>query len=97
MLDKDIEWIKSMLTEMSSNQTKMQCTVSNIETKLNNVHLTVVGDDKYGHKGLVKEVSDLKEYVEKDRMIKNKLVGGGVVIGVIWTLLLQFWKDIFSK
>lgn len=63
-------------------------------TQLNNV---VVGNPTYGQKGLIVELSDVKEYVEKDKMVKNKIMGGLAVIGVAWSLLLTYFIQIFKK
>lgn len=68
-----------------------------IDETLTNVHLAVVGNKEYGHKGLVSEVAELREYVDKDKMMKSKVVGGLAVVGILWTLLLEFWKNIFTK
>ena len=34
-------------------------------------------------------------YIESDKNLKAKFVGGTTVVGVIWTLLLKFWDKIF--
>ena len=80
--DSDMRWIKSKLTEM--------------DVTLKNLHQTVIGNKEYGHKGLVEQVNDHREYLEADKNFKSKFIGGGIVLGILWTLLLKFWDKIFG-
>ena len=80
--NSDIDWIKQQLTEQSIT--------------LNKVHQTVIGDKIYGQKGLVEQVNEHRKYIEDDKKLKAKFVGGTMVVGAIWTLLLKFWDKIFT-
>lgn len=93
---KDIEFIKNMLTKLSDKQSEMEEVMRDMDKTLNILHQTVVGNEVYGQKGLVKEVNELKDYVNNDKMLKNKLVGGLTIVGIAWTLVLEFWKNIFK-
>ena len=84
----DIDWIKGALTNLSNKVDAVDKTVGKLDT-------TIIGDQTYGQVGLIKDVSDLKEYVEKDKNWKAKVVGGGIVAGVFWTIILKFWDKIF--
>ncbi len=77
----DMEWIKEKLNEMD------------IDLKL--LRQTVIGNKEYGQKGLVEQVNDHRKYIEDDKSLKAKFVGGSLVVGALWTLLLKFWDKIF--
>ena len=34
-------------------------------------------------------------YIEADKTFKSKLIGGSIVLGGLWTILLKFWDKIF--
>jgi hypothetical protein len=83
--ETDIDWIKTTLSSMSL---KLQ----EVDGKFNKLNQTVIGDDAYGQIGLVKQVKDNTDYIEKDKQFKSRLVGGGLVLSAIWGLVLKFWK-----
>jgi hypothetical protein len=85
----DIDFIKSTLTSMNSKLQEMEITLD----KLNN---TVVGDKAYGQIGLVEQVANHEKYIETDRNFKSKVVGGTIVVGFLWTLLLKFSDKLFN-
>lgn len=85
---KDITWIKDILTELSG---KVE-TIDKTTTKLNS---TIVGDPDYGQVGLIAKVKEHDEYIELDKSFKSKVVGGGIVLGALWTILIKFWEKIF--
>tara|TARA_B110000967_G_C18649812_1_gene442775 strand:+ start:271 stop:555 length:285 start_codon:yes stop_codon:yes gene_type:complete len=78
---KDMEWIKEKLTE--------------IDDDLKALKQTVIGNKEYGQKGLVEQVNEHRKYLEADKNFKAKVVGGSLVVGTVWTLLLKFWDKIF--
>lgn len=78
----DMEWIKEKLTE--------------IDVDLKLLRQTVIGNKEYGQKGLVEQVNDHRKYIEDDKSLKAKFVGGSFVVGALWTLLLKFWDKIFN-
>jgi hypothetical protein len=77
----DIEWIKQELLRQGS-----------AIRKLNDA---IVGDAEFGQKGIVEKLSEHSKYIEKDKQIKQKVIGGIAVVGAIWTLFLKFWDKIF--
>ena len=85
----DIDFIKSTLTSMNSKLQEMELTLD----KLNN---TVIGDKVYGQVGLVEQVANHEKYIETDRNFKSKVVGGTIVVGFLWTLLLKFSDKLFN-
>ena len=79
---RDMEWIKEKLTE--------------IDDDLKALKQTVIGNKEYGQKGLVEQVNEHRKYIDEDKSFKAKLVvGGSLVVGTVWTLLLKFWDKIF--
>lgn len=92
-----LEHIESMLKDLGSHQREMDNTLKSVCTELNQLKQTVIGNYTYGQVGLVKEINDIKKYVEKDKMFKNKLYGGLTVIGVLWTIFLQYLTHVFKK
>ena len=81
IIHDDLGWIKDKLSE--------------IDVDLKLLKQTVVGNKEYGQKGLVERVNEHRKYIESDKNLKAKFVGGTTVVGVIWTLLLKFWDKIF--
>jgi hypothetical protein len=70
--------------------------LNSIEVTLAKLTQAVIGDKAFGQKGLVEQVNEHRKYIENDKALKNKFIGGSLVIGVIWTALLKFWDKIFS-
>jgi len=85
---KDIQWIKDTLGKLTEK-------VESIDKTTTKLNLTIVGDDVYGQVGLIKKVNEHSDYIEKDKAFKSKIIGGGIVLGAIWTLVLKFWDKIF--
>lgn len=93
---KDIIFIKEMLTKVSDKQIEMEDVIKEMDKTLNALHQTVVGNEAYGQKGLVKEVNDLKSYIDKDKSIKNKIMGGMVLLGFVWSIGIEIFKKMAS-
>lgn len=93
----NLETIKAMLDTMYQKMEQSHERLDSIESETKLIKTTLIGNETYGHKGIVKEVADLKAYVEKDRMLKNKIVGGLAIVGIVWTFLLEYWKTILEK
>jgi len=92
---ENLNSIKVLLFNISKKQEESELTLKSVEKTLTNLHHTVVGNSEYGQKGLVSEIFELKQYVEKDKLMKNKITGGLIVIGVAWTILLKFIEKLF--
>jgi len=85
---KDITWIKDILIQLSAK-------VETIEKTTTKLDVTIVGDSNYGQIGLVTQVKNHNDYIESDKLFKSKLIGGGIVLGGFWTVILKFWDKIF--
>ena len=93
----DLNSIKSMLITLINKQNEMDERLREMDIMLTQLNQTVVGNPKYGQAGLVSELHEVKEYMEKDKMLKNKITGGLVIIGIVWTAAIQYFTQIFSK
>jgi aminopeptidase-like protein len=96
MGDSSLDTIKSMLEEVKNTQSDMEYMLREMEKTLTQLNQTVVGNPTYGHKGLVNEINDIKQYVDKDKMLKNKLLGGLTVIGIIWSLIYSYITNLLK-
>ena len=85
---KDITWIKDALSKLKDK-------VDTIEKTTTKLNTTIVGDPDYGQIGLVSQVKEHTDYIEQDKGFKSKLIGGSIVLGGVWTLLMKFWEKIF--
>lgn len=85
---KDITWIKESLGKLAEKVDAIDKTT----TKLNT---TIVGDDVYGQIGLIAKVKEHTEYIENEKGFKSKLIGGSIVLGALWTVIIKFWDKIF--
>jgi hypothetical protein len=85
---KDIAWIKESLGKLTQKVDTIEKTTTKLDT-------TIVGDDLYGQIGLITKVKEHSEYIEKDKGFKAKLIGGSIVLGAIWTMIIKFWEKIF--
>jgi hypothetical protein len=71
----DIEWIKD--TMLSMNNTLLQ------------LNQTIVGNEAYGQKGLVKIVEEHGKYIEENKNFKAKLIGAGIVFSAVWSIVMN--------
>lgn len=87
----DLLYIKQMLIQLSEKQDSMNDRLNDIDTHLTKISTTVIGDEIFGHKGLVYKVSKLDRYVENDKLRNAKIVGGLGVVGMLWTIFLKWF------
>ena len=97
MEDSNLESIKNMLTEVKNTQSDMDYMLREMEKTLSQLNNVVVGNPTYGQKGLIAELNEIKEYVEKDKMVKNKILGGLTLIGIGWSTFLAYIMYVFKK
>jgi hypothetical protein len=90
MEESNLESIKTMLTEVKNTQSDMEYMLREMEKTLTQLNQTVIGNPTYGQKGLVSEINEIKRYVENDKMLKNKLMGGLMVVGVVWSIIWSY-------
>lgn len=93
----NLESIRNMLTEVKNTQSDMQYMLREMEKTLTQLNQTVIGNPTYGQKGLVSELNEVKKYVENDKMLKSKLVGGLMVVGVIWSFIYSYITEMIKR
>jgi len=78
------------------NMTEISDKLTRIEQDLHELKGAVIGNSKFGNRGLVMRVEDLEKYKDDDKKFKNKLYGGMVVVGTMWTIVIEYihriWK-----
>jgi hypothetical protein len=95
--DYNLDSIKSILTQLLDKQKDMESVLKEMDKTLTQLNQTVIGNPMYGQKGLINEINEIKVYVENDKMIKNKILGGLAVIGVVWSVVYHFILEFFKK
>jgi aminopeptidase-like protein len=96
MEETNLESLKTLLTKVSNTQNDMEYMLREMEKTLTQLNQTVVGNPTYGQKGLISEIDDIKKYVDNDKMIKNKILGGLTVIGIVWTLVYNYFLQVIK-
>ena len=86
----EFKFINDKLDALAEQQELMNQQLSTMNHSLTRLNQTVIGDEKYGQKGLVSEVESLRVYVDNDKIRNSKIMGGLAVIGVLWTFLLKY-------
>lgn len=75
----------------------MEYMLREMEKTLTQLNQTVVGNSTYGQRGLVSEIEEIKKYVENDKMVKHKILGGLAVFGVIWSFVYHYVMQLIKK
>ncbi len=97
MEENNIESIKSMLSQMINKQNDMDGMLRDMDRTLTQLNQTVIGNPVYGQKGLVNEITDIKAYVDNDKLVKSKILGGLTIIGIGWSFIIQYVMYLFKK
>lgn len=71
--------------------------LSKIEDTLNKLYTHIVGDQEFGHKGLIKRVEVLEKSNQQLMEYKNKIIGGSVVAGTLFTVIFELLKTYVIK
>lgn len=92
----DIQQIKYLLQKIDERNTSIDEVINEMKNDFLQLKNTLVGNKEYKIKGIVDEVAEIKDYVHRDKLVKNKILGGLAVIGLIWTVLLKFLGQWFK-
>jgi len=76
---------------------KVDDRLSKIEDTLNRLYTHIAGDKEFGHQGLIKRVEALETSNQKLMEYRNKIIGGSVVAGVIFTAIFELLKTYLIK
>jgi hypothetical protein len=71
----DIQWIKDTMLNMNNTLTQL--------------NQTIVGNEAYGQKGLVKIVEEHNKFIEEHKSFKSKLIGGAIVVSALWSIIMN--------
>ena len=74
---------------------KVEDTLLQMNSKLNKIFDVVVGDARFDQEGIIGRVKKLESENEKNKALKNKLVGAFVIGGAVWTVVFEIIKKIF--
>jgi hypothetical protein len=72
---EDIQWIKDTMLSMNNTLTQL--------------NQTIVGNEAYGQKGLVKIVEEHTKFIEEHKSFKAKLIGGAIVVSALWSIIMN--------
>ena len=64
---------------------------------LQRIERGLYGDKANGQKGVISRITEIEEYVEEDRAMKQRVGGAVWIIGAIWTALVTFIGWIINK
>lgn len=82
---------------VSSRLLQVENTLLQMVNKIGEIHDALVGNEKFDQIGLVTRIKKLEDDNDKNRALKNKLVGAAAVGGVVWTVLWEGFKHLFLK
>jgi hypothetical protein len=68
-----------------------------ILSKLERIERGLYGDEDNEYKGVISRVKDIENYVDEDRLLKQKIGGAVWIIGAIWTALTTFAAWVINK
>ena len=85
------EKVTHMLKDLSSQVSDFQNQMASMQKNTNEIYTSIVGDEKFGHKGLVVRVRSLEEakkkYERKAVWVYGYIVGAGTLITVFFELI----------
>lgn len=73
---------QSDIDQIKANLDKVMLTVNN----LNNA---IIGNKDYGQIGIIQKIDEHETYIEKDKGFKHKIIGMGIILGLIWSYVLK--------
>lgn len=90
-LSQKVTHIEDMLKDLSSQISDMQNQMAGMQKNTNEIYTSIVGDEKFGHKGLVLRVRSLedtkKKYEKKAVWVYGYIVGAGTLLTVFFELI----------
>jgi len=66
--------------------------LNNLDKKINKIYDVVCGDERFGQDGILNRLVKLEKENDKNKELKNKLIGAFVVGGIIWTFIAEVIK-----
>lgn len=79
----------------SKEYKELKSEIEEIKSSLEEIKKAIIGNPTFGQEGLVDMVKRHENYIERDKRFKNKLIGGTVVFGTLWTAILKWGHLLF--
>jgi len=96
-MNLDQEYIKQQFSSVNDSLVTIQKSNEELFKKVTDLHIhlknlegAVIGNADLGFDGLVKRVKSLEDFREGIVKLKAQFIGASIVVGIVWTLLLQF-------
>jgi hypothetical protein len=80
---------------VGSRLLQVENTLLEMVSKIGKIHDALVGNEKFDQVGLITRLKKLEEDNEKNKALKNRLIGAAAVGGVLWTVLWEGFKHLF--
>jgi pyruvate-formate lyase-activating enzyme len=82
--------------ELSLRMNQVETTLKHVEDKVDKIYNAIIGNQELDQEGYITRLKRLEEEIDKFKALKNKLVGAFVVGGAVWTIVLEFLKEVFQ-
>lgn len=90
---KEFEQLKGRVQELSLKREEIFFLSQKFEMEyeedrktLGEIHTALIGN-QLGQPGLVRRVEDIEKYITEDKALKQKVTGGVLVLGAVWTVV----------
>jgi hypothetical protein len=84
-------------SDLAARVSHVEKIILKISPQIDEIYKVIVGNDAFQVEGLITRVKKLEEENEKSNALKNKLIGAFIVGGTIWTICLEFFKNLILK
>jgi hypothetical protein len=75
----------------------VESTLSSMDAKIKKIYDVLVGDERFDQEGVIARLKKLENENERNKALKNKLVGAFVVGGASWTIIFEMIKTYLIK
>ena len=81
--------------DLKNRVNHIEKTILKISPQIDEIYKVIVGNEAFQQEGLISRVKTLEDYNEKNKALKNKLLGAFVVGGAAWTIIWEIVKKAF--
>jgi len=96
LLRKHIQQVETGLNEIKNGQVYLSNQVGKLDDDVRSI-MGALSGTQIGGTGLVKRLEELEAFRKDQEKMRNKVMGGLVIIGILWTLFLKFFDKIFPN
>jgi hypothetical protein len=79
-------------SNISNRMDEVEKVLTSLDKKINKIYDVVCGDERFGQDGIINRLQKLEKEGEKNKELKNKLIGAFIVGGIIWTFIAELIK-----